>query len=197
MSIIKMAVQIFLIMNVTGHLPAIVALVKDYAPARQRKILMREVFFAFCLASFYLFVGDWFLQSLHIARYTMSIAGGSVLLLVALEMIFPHHEHEAEGIPKGEPCIVPIAIPMLSGGGIFTTVVYLGSQTQNLLAVWIAIGISVLITGIILFFAPMMQRLVGKRGLMALEQLMGMVVVMMAIEMFVQGGGALVASLNQ
>lgn len=188
-----MALKIFLIMNVIGHLPPIAAMVKDYDMKRQRQILLREAFFAFLIATFYLFVGDWFLSTLHINPYTMSCAGGTILLLVALEMIFPHHEEETQGALKREPCIVPIATPMLSGGGVFTTVVILASQADSLLTVWGAIGICSAATALILLVAPFIQKLIGKRGLLAMEQLTGMIVVMMAVQMLVRGAHGLIA----
>jgi multiple antibiotic resistance protein len=187
MTIWQIALALFLIMNVLGHLPPIIALVKDYDLKKQRQILLKEALYAFLIGTFYLFFGDWFLGTLHIERYTMSTAGGTILLLVALQMIFPPTEEALPEESKREPCIVPIATPMLAGGGFFTTTVYLSVTTGNTMLVWVAMMICCAVTAVILYFAPFAQKLIGKRGLVALEQLMGMVIVMMALSMMVKG----------
>jgi multiple antibiotic resistance protein len=186
-SIFQLALYFFVVTNPIGNSPTIVALVKDYTLREQQKILFREAMFALALAIFFLFLGNTFLTSLSIDQYALEISGGVLLFLVALKMIFSSPADHHVQAPKTAPFIVPIATPLLSGAGLFATIMIYASQEQNNLKV--LSGILLAWAGItpILVFAPYLQLLLGKRGLLALEQLMGMILVMIAIDLIVGG----------
>lgn len=185
-SFYQLALTFFLVTNPIGNSPTILALVKNYDFERQKKILVREALIALIIALFFQYFGEVFLGLLQVTDYTMTLCGGIVLLLISLMMIFPKNEkHHSE--LKQEPFIVPIAIPLLSGPGILTLIMLFAKQENNnlkvsgaILAAWIGV-IAVMIA------APYMQKILGKRGLTALEQLMGMVLSMVAISMLVSG----------
>lgn len=195
MSIFQLALYFFVVTNPIGNSPTIVALVKDYSLKEQQKILFREAMFALLLAIFFLFLGNTFLTCLRIDQYALQISGGILLFIVALRMIFSTpHTHTAQG-PKQAPFIVPIATPLLSGAGLFATIMIYALQEQNNLKV--LSGILLAWVGItpILVFAPYLQLLLGKRGLLALEQLMGMILVMIAIDLVVSGSAHFITAL--
>lgn len=182
------ALTFFLIANPVGNSPAVLALVKDYDFVKQRTILFRESIFALILALFFQYFGEAFLGLLQIQDYAVTMTGGILLLIVAMGMIF--HQAESSNTAqqaKQEPYIVPIATPIISGPGLLA-VIMLKSKLAN---DNVKISLAILIAGIgvtfILTTAPYLQKLLGKRGLAALEQVMGMILALISVEMLVKG----------
>ncbi len=186
MSIFNIALTLFLVANPIGNSPAIIALIKDFDFERQKKIMFRESGFALLIAIFFQYFGELFLGQLNIQQYTVSLCGGVLLLLVALNMIFSPHSGSTVQTKKKEPLIVPIATPLISGPALLT-IIMLFTQKEDPFKISIAILIAWIAVGGLLMFAPYLQRILHRRGLGALEQLMGMILSMMAVEMVVQG----------
>ena len=187
MSVLKLAMTFFIITNPIGNSPAIIALIKGHPIRDQQKILLRESLFAMLLAIFFLFLGELFLKWLNIQMYALRISGGMILLIVALRMIFSYHNTWESEKPKNDPFIVPIATPLLSGAGLLTMIMLYSKEEGSQLILLMAILLAwVGITGILLI-APYMQIFFGQRGLAAMEQLMGMLLAMLGIDMMVQG----------
>lgn len=142
---------------------------------------------ALLIALFFQYFGEIFLHSLKIQNYAVTIAGGILIFLVALGMIFSGGHVEDSQKPKQEPFFVPIATPLISGPGLLAMIMFYSQLENNNLKISMAIliawiGITAVMTG-----APYLQKLLGKRGLLALEQLMGMVLALVSIEMIVKG----------
>lgn len=177
----------FIVTNPIGNSPTIIALIKDHTVREQQKILFREAMFSMLLAIFFLFLGETFLKCLKIQNFALTTSGGILLFIVSLKMIFsPHNEAKVEH-PRQDPFIVPIATPLLSGAGLLTMIMLYSRQEANDMRILLAILLAwVGVTGV-LVTAPYLQLFLGKRGLSALEQLMGMLLTMIAIEMIVQG----------
>lgn len=186
--IISTALIFFFVANPIGNAPAIIAMVKDFDLKQQRRILTREVIIALFLAIFFQFFGElFFMKLLHVKNYTTNITGGILLSLTALEMIFPR-KREVRGVEvKKEPYIVPIATPLLSGPGLLTIIMLKSTEVGNNLVILSAILIAWIGVVIVLLAAPYLQKVLKQRGMIALEQLMGMIVIMMAIQMIVKG----------
>lgn len=182
-----MALVFFIITNPIGNSPAIIALIKDYSIKDQQKILLRESLFSFLIALFFLFLGDSLENNLCIKNYALSISGGILLLIVAFNMIFSEFTEGPSDKPKQDPFIVPIATPLLSGAGLLTMIMINAKQEENNLIVFLAIVIAWIGITAVLVSAPYLQVILGKRGLAALEQLMGMLLAMIAMEMIVKG----------
>lgn len=188
MGIISLAVIFFFVANPIGNAPAILALVKDFDMARQRRILIREVFIALLLALFFQFFGELFFGALLLVKpYSNNLAGGILLFLTAMKMIFSSAQKTSEFVEKKEPYIVPIATPLLSGPGLLTIIMLEASQQNDNLKISLAILVAWIGVGLILWSAPFLQKILKERGMIALEQLMGMVLSMMSIEMIVKG----------
>ena len=187
MSVLQMALTLFLVANPIGNTPAFVALVKDFSFERQKKILFREALFSFFIALFFLFLGEQFLKIIQVKQYAVSISGGTLLFLVALNMIFPQKEIAGNERKPQEPFIVPIATPLISGGGVLSTIMIFSAKEPNILLLLLACVIAwVGVVGIVVS-AAYLNRLLGSRGLLALEQLMGMILTMISIEIIVKG----------
>lgn len=195
MSIFTIALTFFLIANPVGNSPVIIALIKDFDFKRQRFIAFREAMIALAIALFFQYFGELFLSSLNIQPYSLTITGGVLLLCVALSMIFSIDTHSETVKSKTEPFIVPIAMPIITGPGLMATIMIFAQREQNnfkitsaLLLAWV--GVTSVMT-----FAPYLQRLLGKRGLVALEQLMGMILALISVDMIVKGSGLLYQSI--
>lgn len=177
----------FIVTNPIGNSPAIIALIKDYSIKQQQMILFRESIISMIIAFFFLFLGEMSLSALKIENYGLSISGGILIFVVALNMIFSFKKETATKTTQQAPFIVPIATPLLSGAGLLTMIMVTSQEVGNDFHVFLAILIAWIGITIVLVLAPYMQVLLGKRGLAALEQLMGLTLAMMAVEMIVKG----------
>jgi multiple antibiotic resistance protein len=192
----SLAVTLFLVANPIGNSPTILSLVKNYDFDRQRKIVFREAMISLTIAYFFLFFGEVFLSALKISRYALTLTGGIVLFLVALQMIFHKPETAEDEQSKQEPFIVPIATPLISGPGLMTIIMVSAAKANSMFSVFLAITIAwVGVTGV-LVAAPYIQKLVGKRGMAALEQVMGMILGLISMGMIVRGAMEFVATLK-
>lgn len=188
MTIASAALLLFLILDPLGNIPVFLSLLKGLPPARQRVVIMRELLIALVVLMLFLWTGRYLLELMHLRQESVSIAGGIILFLIGLRMIFP----PAEGImgeqPDGEPFIVPMAIPMIAGPSGMAAVMLLGSQEPGRMGAWsLALAIAWAATAIILFSATYLQKWLGTRVLTAIERLMGMVIVAISVQMLLDG----------
>lgn len=181
------ATTFFIISNPIGNSPAILALVKDFPIQRQKYILFRECILSLILALFFQYFGEYFLDTLMLKDYTIAICGGVLLLMIALNLIFPDHSRYSSAEKKTEPFFVPIATPLLAGPSLLTIVMLYSRQTPSSLTVSVGMILAWVGVTVILQVTPYMQRLLGNKGITALEQLMGMILCMISIEMVVNG----------
>ena len=149
------------------------------------------------LAVFFLFLGETFLSRLQVADYALTMGGGILLFIVALRMIFVDRRPKTSADPlQQEPFIVPIATPLLSGAGLLTMIMLHSKREANDLKVLLAICIAWVGIIAVLVLSPYLQILFGKRGMAALEQLMGMLLAMVSMEMIVKGTSLFIAALS-
>ena len=185
--LLSAVITLFLIMDPLGNVPIFLSVLKNVAPERRRTVLVREVLIAYFVLLLFLLLGDSVLRVLHVDQETISIAGGIVLFIIALRMIFP--QTRAHGaLPEGEPLVVPLAIPLIAGPSALAALLLLQrSDPGGTMALWLAMSIAWFLTAAILIAAPFFYRILGERGLMAMERLMGMVLVMIAVQMLLDG----------
>lgn len=175
------------IMDPLGNVATFVAALRQVPPERRPRIIARELLIALAILVVFLFAGPWLLGLLHLKQEALFISGGVVLFLIALKMIFPPSRRDADE-PLLEPFIVPLATPMIAGPSVLATLLVLVSthpeQTGRwLLALLIAWGI----TATVLLASPAIARVLKEKGAMAVERLMGMLLVMVAVQMFLNG----------
>ena len=188
MSILSAALLLFLILDPLGNIPVFLSLLKGLTPARQRRVLVRELLIALGVLMLFLWGGQYALEAMHLRQESVAIAGGIVLFLIGLRMIFPPREGLMGDVPDGEPFIVPMAIPLIAGPSGMAAVMLLGSQEPGRMGDWmLALILAWLATALILFSATYLQRWLGTRVLMALERLMGMVIVAISVQMLLDG----------
>jgi len=186
MDFLSAIITLFLIMDPLGNVPVFLAVLKQVPAERRRKILIREVLIAYAVLVLFLLVGERALDLLQIQQETISIAGGIVLFLIALRMVFPQKGSHDESV-DGEPLVVPLAIPLIAGPSTLATLLLLRADTESTLELWLATTIAWSATAAILIAAPFFYRALGERGLVAMERLMGMVLVMISVQMFLNG----------
>lgn len=187
MSLFQIALTFFLVTNPIGNSPTILALVKNYDFAQQKRILLREGIISFFIAIFFQYLGERFLGLLQVTDYAMTLCGGILLLIISLVMIFPKSEASRQQVQEQEPFIVPIATPLLSGPGVLTMIMLFARKEANDWKITAAIFIAWAGVVAVMIAAPYMQRILGKRGLTALEQLMGMILSLISMSMIVSG----------
>jgi multiple antibiotic resistance protein len=186
-SVWSIAFTLFIVANPIGNIPPILAVIKDFEFKRQKLILFRESIFSYLFAIVFLFIGEEFLQLIQIKQYSVSISGGILLFLVALNMIFPpKFSKEKEGL-QHEPFLVPIATPLITGGGALSTIMIYAAQEQSYTKMALAITIAWTFVVLVVTLSAYLLKLLGQRGLIALEQLMGMILSMIAMQIIVNG----------
>ncbi|MCL4812588.1 MAG: NAAT family transporter [Vicinamibacteraceae bacterium] len=182
------AILLFLVMDPLGNLPLFLSALQSVPSARQLRVVARELVIAYVLLAAFLFTGPFLLGFLHISQQALTIAGGIVLFLIALRMVFPSTERPLNETLDGEPFIVPLAIPYVAGPSTLATVLLLMSREPGRWPEWlVALTVAWAAGAVILLLGSRLSRLLGPRGLIAMERLMGMVLVAVAVEMFLQG----------
>ena len=180
-------ILLILITDPVGNIPIFANALKHVAPERRARVILREILIAFFLLLTFMFVGEGFLKVMNLSELSLQIGGGVILFLIALRMVFPPLATlEAEIFE--EPLIVPLAVPAIAGPSALATVLLLVSQQPERRLDWIAaLCVTMLISAVVLVSAERIQRLIGSRLVVAVERLMGLVLVSVAIEMMLRG----------
>ena len=188
MTIASAALLLFLILDPLGNVPVFLSLLRGLPAKRQRIIVARELLIALGVLMVFLWFGKYALELMHLRQESVSIAGGIVLFLIGIRMIFPPPEGLMGEIPDGEPFIVPMAIPLVAGPSGMAAVMLMGSNEPDRLGEWsLALLIAWGATAAILFSATYLYKLLGARALAALERLMGMLLVAISVQMLLDG----------
>lgn len=182
------AVLLFFVMDPLGNVPLFLASLKHVAPARHRLVIIRELVIALVVLVAFLFGGPQLLALLHVSGTALTVAGGVVMLLIALRMVFPSAENSLTESVDAEPFVVPLAIPYVAGPSAMATVLLFTSREPERWLDWlVALLLAWAATGLVLFFAAQLARVLGARGLLAVERLMGMLLVIVSVEMILSG----------
>ncbi|MFH0134697.1 MarC family protein [Variovorax sp. VaC1] len=192
-------VLLLLITDPLGNIPIFANALKGVAPERRTRVIVREVLIAFALLLGFMFVGDGFLRVMGLSGLSLQIAGGVVMFLIALRMIFPpEHGAAPSATPAEEPLIVPLAVPALAGPSALATVMLLVSQAPERRLEWIAaLSVTMAVCAVVLVLAERIQRLVGERLVQAFERLMGLILVAVSVEMMIRGVKLLAAEMGR
>jgi MarC family membrane protein len=188
MSFVSAALLLFLVMDPLGNILLFVGALQNVPPARRARVVARELLIAYVVLVLFLFTGEHLMRWLGISNQALSIAGGIVLFLIALRMVFPSTEHSLAEQVSGEPLVVPLAIPYVAGPSTLATLMLLMSRDPGRWPDWLgALTLAWLVSAAILVLGGRLSRFLGKRGLLALERLMGLLLVALAVEMFIEG----------
>ena len=181
-------VILVLVADPLGNIPVFVVLLRNVEPARRVRVIVRECVIASAVLVAFMLFGSDILSLLGLSDRSLNIAGGVILFLIALRMVFRGDENIFVGLPAGEPFIVPLAIPSIAGPAAIATVILLVSRAPHRMLEWsIAIALAMAVSLLVLLFAERISRLVGARGLYAFERLMGLILSAVAVEMLLWG----------
>lgn len=187
-TIVSAALLLFLVMDPVGNIPLFLTTLKNINAKRQRIIILRELLIALVVLVVFMFTGKQLLGLLQISEPSLTVAGGIILFLIALRMIFPPDRRHPDVDLDGEPFVVPLAIPLVAGPSAMASVMLIMSQDPGRWQEWlIALLIAWSISGFILFMASGLRKYLGVRGLIAIERLMGMVLTTIAVQMVMSG----------
>ena len=181
-------ILLFLVTDPLGNIPIAIAVLQRVPPERRRRVILREVAIAYGILLAFMFFGRDFLRLLHLSESSLGIAGGVILFLIALRMIFPTGDGTFGGKGEDEPFIVPLAVPCIAGPSALATVLLISGSAPNRMVEWTgALTVALLVVAIILSLAERIRRLLGERALIAFERLMGLILTAIAVEMLLAG----------
>jgi multiple antibiotic resistance protein len=188
MTIYSAILLLFLILDPVGNIPLFLVALKNVDPRKHYRIIFRELLIGLATLILFLFLGKYILALFHVSKSSLNIAGGMVLFLIAIKMIFRGSEDVFSISVEGEPFIVPLAIPLIAGPSAMTMVIILMASEPGRWLEWlIAIIIAWILTSIILMFSEGLRKLLKRRGITALERLTGMLLVTISVEMLITG----------
>ena len=180
-------ITLALVMDGFGNIPLFIAALKKVAPERRKTVLLRELGIALLIMVAFLFLGKWFLHAFGIHEYSLSMAGGIILFIISIKLVFGGEEDPKSDPKEDEPFVVPLAIPLVAGPAALSMVMITAAQQSNKLMTLGAVIVASLINSLILLASFPLSNLLGKRGLIAIERLTGMILVLMSVDM-VMGG---------
>ncbi|MCH2209446.1 MAG: MarC family protein [Lentisphaerales bacterium] len=184
MDLTSTVVMLLIVMDPFGNVAVINSLLSEIPLKKRQKILFRESLFCLVIMLASAMFGDKILLFLGLEQPTLKIAGGLILFLISLGMVFPHKKLMAED-QLSDPFIVPIAIPLMTGPSSISIVFLLSHKHGN--AVFSVVGLAWFIATLILYFSPYIFKWLGKRGAGAIERLMGMLLIMISVHMLLSG----------
>jgi len=189
MDIVAAATLLFLTMDPLGNIPIFLSVLEKVPPERRTRVVLRELLLALIVLLLFLYFGSNILSAMHLSQQSIQVAGGIILFLIAIKMLFPvPRASQIEEDIDGEPLLVPLAIPMIAGPSAIATLLIISNEQPERMLDWtIAVLIAWLGTAIILLPAAWLKKVLGKRGLVATERLMGMLLVAIAVQMFLDG----------
>jgi len=188
MTAFSAAILLFFVMDPIGNIPLFLAALKPVEPDRRLWVVGRELLIAYGLLVGFLYAGRPLLSVLGISEPALTMAGGIVLFLIAIKMVFPA-AHGTLGEPvDGEPFVVPLAIPYIAGPSALATVLLMTSRDPGRHTAWLmAVSLAWLASAVILLLGAKLSSFLGEKGITAIERLMGMVLVASAVQMFLDG----------
>ncbi|MEW6097705.1 MAG: MarC family protein [Pseudomonadota bacterium] len=181
-------ILLLLVLDPFGSLPIFISVMRGVAPERRRWVALREVVLAFVALLVFMLAGDAFLRVMHLSERSLEVAGGVILLMISIRMIFSSGEsiYAAEG--GREPFIFPLAIPLMAGPSAMATVLLLAARQPERLVEWVgALTAAMAVCGLVLLAADRIRRLLGDSVVNALEKLMGLVLTAISVEMILAG----------
>jgi multiple antibiotic resistance protein len=175
------------IMDPLGNVPAFISALRPVPQERRWRVIARELLFALLIMLTFLLCGRWLLGLLHLREEALFISGGIVLFLIALKMIFPDPKPLLEEV-HSEPFIVPLATPFIAGPSVLASLLVMVNSQPEATGKWlVALLVAWAISAAVLLLSPVIARVLKERGAMAVERLMGMLLVMISVQMFLNG----------
>lgn len=181
-------ILIFMVLDPFGNIPLFSSVLNTVPAEKRQRVVIRELLIALMILVVFLFSGPFFMKAMQISSDSLRVAGGVILLMIAIKMVFGETEQMFKGNPDGEPFIVPLAVPCIAGPSAAATVLILVGKEPSRWPEWLlALCVAWLANSLVLVLATRFAAMIGKRVLIAVERLMGLVLAAVSAEMLLQG----------
>lgn len=190
---------LFVIIDPVGLAPVFVALTPGMAAKARRMIALRASLISLGLLLIFVATGDALLKFLGISMAAFRIAGGILLFLTALEMLFQKRQQrrqssakDAELDPSDDPSVFPLAMPLIVGPGTLTTIILLSTSAETITERSLVALIAASVIALVFFtflLAPLLERLAGKTGINVITRVLGMLLAALAVQFILDGLG--------
>ena len=188
MTVLSASLLLFLVLDPFGNIPFFLAGLSQVDASRRRRVLARELLVALAVLVGFLFGGQFFLGALQISESSLTMAGAILLFIISMRMVFPAPRTDADNEIEGEPFIVPLAVPFVAGPSAMAAILFIMNREPQRWPEWLlAVVAAWAATALILALSSSLSRFLGKRGLVAIERLMGMILITLAVQMFLSG----------
>ena len=192
-------ITLILVMDPFGNIPLFITALKRVPQERRTKVLLRELMIALLIMMVFLFAGAKMLAWLGIAKYSLGISGGIVLFIMSIKLVFNSSMDEQAQLNQKdeEPFLVPLAIPLIAGPASLSMLMILSAgDPKKVWSLFIAVLIASVLNGIVLLLSFPISNILGKRGIIALERLTGLIMVLIYVNMMMGGISEFVKSLS-
>ena len=195
---VSATILLVLVTDPLGNIPLFLAALNRIPHERHRTVILRECLIAFLALLLFMVCGRRMLAVLHLSDDALRVAGGVVLFLIAIRMLFPGGGPKfGDEDTEGEPFIVPLAIPLIAGPSAMATAMLIAGSDPSRMGEWLcALLICILATLVVFLMATRIRKLLGEQAITALERLMGLVLTAISIEMLLSGVAAYVKHLK-
>lgn len=181
-------ILLLLILDPFGNLPFFIAIMRQLPKRRRLPVALREIGIAYVVLLGFMWGGQGFLHLMGLSQPALEVAGGVILLLVAIKMIFSTTSEIFGGGDGREPMIFPLAVPLLAGPSALATVLLLTSRQPGQMWTWMAaLSAAIVVTGGLLLMAETLLKWVGDSVMRAAEKLMGLILSAIAVNMLLGG----------
>ena len=187
MTLFTISLMLFMIMDPIGNISSYLSLMKEVTPKRKYWVFFREMLIALVFMIAFNILGEYIFELLGLKTVTVQLSSGLILFLTALKFLFPAKDSIRANFPSGEPFVIPLAIPLIAGPSLLATIMLFARLEPSILLMLQAILIAWLCSIVVLLAAPFLKKTLGNNGLIACERLMAMVLLMMAIQRFMEG----------
>ena len=171
-----------------GNMPLVNAMLGGVPESRRRLVIARECLIAYGLLLAFMLGGQSLLAVMHLSQTSLSIAGGVILFMISIRMVFGKAAGAAGGREGVEPFIVPLAIPLIAGPSALATVMLMATRDPSRIGMWAAaVTVTRAICTAILVAGANLHRWLGDAALEAPERLMGLILTAIAVEMLLAG----------
>lgn len=187
MTIFSISLVLFLIMDPIGNIASFLRMVEGIDPKKQKLILLREMLIALLAMIVFNYIGEGIYSLLQISDPAVKLSSGVILFIISVQILFPNSAGLRENLPKEEPFIIPLAIPLIAGPSLLATIMLYAHMEQSLFVMLASILCAWMAALIVMLASKPLYKALGENGLMACEKLMGMVLVLIAIQRFLDG----------
>jgi len=186
--LLSAAVVLVLVLDPFGNVALVNGMLAGVPSGRRRFVILRECAIAFAILALFMTFGRSFLELMHLSETSVSIAGGVILFMIAIRMVFAHPEGALGGPQRGEPLVVPLAVPLIAGPSALATVMLMASREPEKIGMWgAALTAAMVFATVVLLAGTKLQEWLGEHAMQAIERLMGLLLTAVAVEMLLAG----------